>query len=222
MRRSTELHEESLALKRRQGDRWHIAFSLWGLGQLAWKGGDLKRAGDLLRESLELRVALGDRVNTAHSIEAIAWVAASQHDHRLAARLMGSATGLRERIGARLAAHLVRNRRECEALLMKQLGSEGFAHALAEGAQLDAEEAILLAMGGTFTARKPGGLTSRELVVARLVARGLANKEIAAQLSISERTAESHVEHIRNKLGFHSRSQIAAWSAHSEIGIESR
>lgn len=220
--RSAERYEESLAVKRRQGDRWHIAFSLFGLGQLARERGDLARAGELLRESLEIRIALGDHIGTANSIEAIAWVATSQKDYRLAARLMGSTTRLLERIGAKLPPHLVRSRRECEALLVKQLGSKGFAHALAEGAQLDAEEAILLAMGGTFTARKPGGLTSRELAVARLVARGLANKEIAAQLSISERTAESHVEHIRNKLGFHSRSQIAAWAAHSEVGTESR
>ncbi len=40
---------------------------------------------------------------------------------------------------------------------------------------------------------------------------GLANKEIAAALVISLRTAEAHVEHILSKLGFTSRSQIAAW-----------
>jgi DNA-binding CsgD family transcriptional regulator len=40
---------------------------------------------------------------------------------------------------------------------------------------------------------------------------GRTNRDIAAQLSISERTAESHVERIRQRLGFRSRSQIAAW-----------
>ena len=54
-------------------------------------------------------------------------------------------------------------------------------------------------------------LTRREREVADLVAEGLTNREIAARLFISERTAESHVEQIRNKLGFHSRAQIAAW-----------
>jgi sugar lactone lactonase YvrE len=44
-----------------------------------------------------------------------------------------------------------------------------------------------------------------------LVAQGLTNREIADKLVISERTAEYHVEQIRNKLGFHSRTQIAAW-----------
>jgi YVTN family beta-propeller protein len=44
------------------------------------------------------------------------------------------------------------------------------------------------------------------------VALGLTNREIAKKLFISERTAEYHVEQIRNKLGFHARSQVAAWT----------
>jgi adenylate cyclase len=59
----------------------------------------------------------------------------------------------------------------------------------------------------------PGGLTRRELEIARLVAEGLSNREIASRPFISIRTAEYHVEQIRNKLGFNSRSQIAAWFA---------
>ena len=54
-------------------------------------------------------------------------------------------------------------------------------------------------------------LTRREREVADLVAQGLTNREIAGRLFISERTAESHVEQIRGKLGFRSRAQIAAW-----------
>jgi pimeloyl-ACP methyl ester carboxylesterase/DNA-binding CsgD family transcriptional regulator len=54
-------------------------------------------------------------------------------------------------------------------------------------------------------------LSRREREVAHLVAEGLTNREIARHLSVSERTAEYHVEQIRNKLGFHSRREIAAW-----------
>ena len=56
-------------------------------------------------------------------------------------------------------------------------------------------------------------LTRRELEIARLVAQGLTNREIGAQLGLSVRTAEGHVEQIRAKLGFRTRSQIAAWVA---------
>nr|WP_312037630.1 helix-turn-helix transcriptional regulator [Rhodococcus sp. 4CII] len=48
--------------------------------------------------------------------------------------------------------------------------------------------------------------------MAELVAEGLTNKAIAARLVISQRTAQGHVEHILAKLGFASRTQIAAWS----------
>ena len=58
----------------------------------------------------------------------------------------------------------------------------------------------------------PGeAVTARQYEVAQLVAQGLTNRDIAGRLGISERSAESHVERIRDRLGFRSRSQIAAW-----------
>ena len=56
-------------------------------------------------------------------------------------------------------------------------------------------------------------LTTREREVAGLVARGLTNRGIADELQIAPATAALHVEHVRGKLGFHTRSQIAAWVA---------
>jgi pimeloyl-ACP methyl ester carboxylesterase/DNA-binding CsgD family transcriptional regulator len=54
-------------------------------------------------------------------------------------------------------------------------------------------------------------VTPRQLQVAALVARGWSNRQIADELVITERSAESHVERIRARLGFRSRAQIAAW-----------
>lgn len=59
----------------------------------------------------------------------------------------------------------------------------------------------------------PGGLTARELDVARALASGLTNRAIAAQLSISERTVEMHVSNALAKLSFTLRAQLAAWAA---------
>ena len=58
-----------------------------------------------------------------------------------------------------------------------------------------------------------GDLTRREREGARLIAQGLSNRAIAATLVISERTVEGHVGNILGKLGFHARTQIAAWVA---------
>ena len=56
-------------------------------------------------------------------------------------------------------------------------------------------------------------LTAREFAVARLVAEGLTNAEIAGELAIAPKTASSHVEHILAKLGASRRTEIATWAS---------
>ena len=53
-------------------------------------------------------------------------------------------------------------------------------------------------------------LTRREREIAELVTQGLGNREIAEQLVLAKRTVDSHIEHIFSKLGFTSRTQLAA------------
>jgi DNA-binding NarL/FixJ family response regulator len=60
-------------------------------------------------------------------------------------------------------------------------------------------------------------LTSRELDVLRLIGGGRSNKEIAAELGISERTARTHVSRILGKLGLSSRTQAALWAVREGI-----
>jgi DNA-binding NarL/FixJ family response regulator len=69
------------------------------------------------------------------------------------------------------------------------------------------------ALVDTLTGRSAGPLTRREREVATLVAQGLSNREIAAALHLSERTVESHVQHILDKLGLRNRTQVSAWLA---------
>jgi DNA-binding NarL/FixJ family response regulator len=58
----------------------------------------------------------------------------------------------------------------------------------------------------------PSPLSPRETELARLVAEGLTNRQIAGRLVISERTVQNHIQHILRKLDFATRSQIAVWS----------
>jgi predicted ATPase/DNA-binding CsgD family transcriptional regulator len=60
------------------------------------------------------------------------------------------------------------------------------------------------------------GLTPREMHVARLVSEGLTDREVGERLFITRRTAEWHLKQIFNKLGFNSRSQVAAWVARDQ------
>jgi len=57
----------------------------------------------------------------------------------------------------------------------------------------------------------PVNLTPRQLQVAALVAEGLTNRQIASRLGIEGRSAEGHVERIRQWLGVRSHAQIASW-----------
>jgi predicted ATPase/DNA-binding CsgD family transcriptional regulator len=85
-----------------------------------------------------------------------------------------------------------------------------------EGEALSGAAAIDYALSGEHDFRPgptgAGPLSRRELEVAVMVASGMTNKEIAQRLFIAERTAEGHVERIRNKLGVRSRTEVATWA----------
>ena len=81
---------------------------------------------------------------------------------------------------------------------------------------LDPAVATMLARrvreGATAPAEGGDSLTDREGEVLGLVARGLSNKEIAARLAITERTARTHVSNVLGKLGLASRTQAALYA----------
>ena len=65
-------------------------------------------------------------------------------------------------------------------------------------------------------------LTERGQQVAELIALGLSNRDIARRLFLSERTVEWHVEQVLNRLGFSSRTEIAAWIGRTQSGTPVR
>ncbi len=85
----------------------------------------------------------------------------------------------------------------------------------------DAVNAVLRAAGHRAPARRegPAGLTVREVEVLALVARGLANKEIARRLGVTPKTVSNHVEHIYTKLGVGSRASATLYATqHGLVG----
>jgi DNA-binding CsgD family transcriptional regulator len=98
-------------------------------------------------------------------------------------------------------------------------GDSDRARSLADVAAVDAARLGMhevLSRAHALVSRLAGSearLSRREREIAGHVAAGLSNREIAERLVLSERTVESHVQHILTKLGFRSRTQIAAWAA---------
>jgi HD-GYP domain-containing protein (c-di-GMP phosphodiesterase class II) len=100
----------------------------------------------------------------------------------------------------------------------QQLRDDAFAGRL----DPTAADAVLIAAGHhnrrrTTGTSYPAGLTEREVEVLRLVARGLADKHIAEQLVISERTAHHHVEHIFDKLCVSTRAAAAFFAMQHDL-----
>jgi non-specific serine/threonine protein kinase len=208
---------------------WYSAYPLWALGAAAWHRGDLDRATKLQQQSLRLR--RDDRMGTTFSVEALAWIAVSQQQYERAAVLLGAAAGLWQCIGATLDSFqpLAGHHRDCEHLAQQALGEAAYRAAYRRGLDLPGSDVLAYALQQPpdKPPEKPAApavsgalLTSRELQVARLIAGGRSNKQIAAELVISQRTAENHVEHILTKLGFTSRAQVAAWAATSQPDSE--
>ncbi len=85
-----------------------------------------------------------------------------------------------------------------------------------EAGRLDAESAAaVLSVAGHRVPRRregPAGLTPREVEVLRLLAQGLSNKEIAARLVISPKTAGNHIEHIYAKIDASSRATASLFA----------
>ena len=78
----------------------------------------------------------------------------------------------------------------------------------------DVVAAVLAAAGHRVSARRPrpAGLTDRQVEVLRLLAAGLSNKQIAARLVVSPRTAERHVQDVYAKIGLSSRAGAALYA----------
>jgi len=94
-----------------------------------------------------------------------------------------------------------------------KLGPVKSTQAWKQGLSMDLERAFGYALNlGEGAPIFDSPLSRREVDVARLVATGTTNREIAAKLFLSERTVEGHVERIRNKLGVRSRSEVATWA----------
>lgn len=233
------LFAESLTLFRELEDTWGVTTALVSLAVVAQRQGDDARAAALLQESLALRNGLGDRPGIAECLEGLAGVALRQNQLERAARYLGAVEALRQLLNAQVLSAYQADHDRAVSTVRKRLGKKAFETACAAGRHMsmdsmleDALKPIGAELGRTGTAHgAPSAagrttvpssslLTRREQEVAALISQGRTNREIAGELVITEGTVANHVQHILNKLGLHSRAQIAVWAV--EHGIRAR
>jgi DNA-binding CsgD family transcriptional regulator len=173
---------------------------------------------------LALNLELGTKSDIAEDLEGLAEVAGTLGKLLRAARLWGAAEAIREAI-ERLWSPAERLLHEPQLTAARSLLDEKtWETAFAEGRAMELEEAVEYALSeddsSMIASRTPeqtsatarlSALTRREREVAKLVARGLTNRQIAEKLVLSERTVENHVRNIFKKLKLPSRSEVAAW-----------
>jgi predicted ATPase/DNA-binding CsgD family transcriptional regulator len=209
--------EEAVALSGTVGDQRSRAFCLDALAYVALRQGQRAEAQTCFAESLRLCWEIGEHAKVADSLDAHARFAAMQGQRESALRLAGAASGLRERLGIIAPPQSRTVRDEWFDEVRKTLDDDAIAAFLASGQTMTTDQAVAYALQPQEPAPSDtkldawSPLTAREHEVARLVARGFTNRQIAAELVVTEATAAKHVENIREKLGLNSRIQVGAW-----------
>jgi non-specific serine/threonine protein kinase len=207
------------------GEQWIRSWVSLYLGAVGVIEARDREAENHLRETVQLKMPFRELLGLATAVEFIGWCKAADGDTELGARLMGAATTFLKPLGFDFDTYLPpggwgnrRDHRTVVAEVKAALGEDAYLDAFDSGARLTQDEAAALALGteperprAPAADAGPSPLTRREEQIAALLADGLSNKDIADHLTISQRTAETHVANILTKLSCTSRAQVAVW-----------
>jgi HD-GYP domain-containing protein (c-di-GMP phosphodiesterase class II) len=222
---------EALRLDRQTASRLEVAALLQDLGRVAVSGAIWEKPGPLTAtewEQVRMHPYHSERIlANSRALEPMARIAGMHHE-----RLDGSGyhRGCRGRelpaaarvLAAADAFHaMLQDRPHRPALGAERASDELQREVRAGRLDRDAVAAVLEAAGARRRGRRdnlrPGGLSEREVEVARLVAAGLSNPDIAERLVISRRTAEHHVQNIYAKVGVSSRAGLALFAHEHDL-----
>lgn len=218
--------DDALQLARLANDAFSASMALVNLARVARFRGDYLLAQALLVESLRLQWGQRNYFGMIGSLRGLGQTCMRTGDLELAVRLFGAVQGLRDAIGAAEPKPRARYQQSVDRL-RKELGEAHFASLWETGramplGELVEQEVARAAVASSnpvsrTQAKLPNELTARECEVLQLLYAGRSNREIGDELFISERTAQSHVQHILDKLGVNTRTAAAARAV--ELGL---
>ena len=210
---------QALEISRARGESWVRSLLLNAMSQATWQHGDRPLAETMAREGTLCSNAIGDRAFLVILLETLAWMSAEQAAHERAAVVLGFAQQVRESNALSLVEPYRPQHAHTISVATESLGQAAFDAAYQRGTEMTTGEGVAFAVQAsqpgqpapaTKVAARPV-LTGRQLEIAKLIAGELTNKQIAGRLFLSERTVETQVTNILNKLGLSSRSQISRW-----------
>jgi non-specific serine/threonine protein kinase len=222
------LAKEGLEASQRAGEKFAGAILSGLLGTIEWLLSDAQDAEVRLKEAVRIQDRIGHRWGLVMSLEGLAWLAGSSEQSERAVLLLGASAALSQELGITLLPYGQAQHDACEAAVRAELDEDRFRSEWERGYALSRQQVVAAALEDALPAdgrALPAGsrhhtdeLSARELEVARLVASGLSNPAIAADMFVSVATVKTHVSHILSKLGLESRVQLANWVAAHDPG----
>ena len=224
--RAVEFGDQGLAISKNRGELWVRGFLLAFLAQANWLRGERPRAGTLAREAAVCKHALDDRNGLTIALGTLAWMAAECGHPERAATLLGSAQRVRDESSLTLLELFRSQHDRSVSIITRGIGQRSFDAVFARGRAMTIDEGVAFAVAderalkpaSPVQAASDGALTRRQLEIARLIAEDLTNRQIADRLFLSERTVETHITNMLNKLGLNSRVQLSRWLAEVSAG----
>ena len=210
--------DEALAATRALGNRRHASRALWALGLVALRRGEPARA--LIEEACALGGEFGDDVFLTFAIPELARAHIAEGGPEPAVRLLAAASAFRAATGAAPVVWFQEEHERAIETARAALGEDRFAAVWREGEAMTPDEAFV---SGRDAAGDPGPeqegdapepeeLTAREAEVLILVARGLTDAQVAAELVLSRRTVHAHLRAVYRKLDVGSRHAATRWA----------
>ena len=226
------LVNDGLQASERAGDKVARGLLNGLLGTFEWLLGDARAAEARLKEAIRIQDMTGHWWGMFSSLEGLAWLAGSSGQFERAAMLLGASAALREELASELLPYGQAHHEACESAVRDGLGEARYRGCREQGYALSREKVVTAALEDALPAdgrAAPAGarhdtdeLSERELEVAGLVAKGMSNPAIAADLFVSVATVKTHVSHILSKLGLESRVQLANWVAAHDARAQTR
>jgi len=209
--------ERSYALAQSSGDRLTVISALHGLGQASAMAGDAEETELRFSTALKLSHEIGSSHSLGTSLRGMARAAFMRGQKARGLRLVAAATAMFQGHAGPLDRYPRQQLDAQVASARAALGPRAADAAWRSGSAMDGEAAVAYAVQLEQPSEGGPALSPRESQIVSLLTRGLSNKQIAAALAISERTAEGHVERTRNKLGLANRAQVAAWGVEHHL-----